>query len=348
MARERATAFAPGRVNLIGEFTDYNGGLALPFAIAAGVIVQATALERPEIRALAADLGQRDSYLLGAERPSPGGWCAFVRGMTAELAAAGLPVVGASLEIEGTVPRGAGLSSSAALDVALCLALLGLTDAAIPEALALAQLCSRVENDWVGAQTGLLDPLASLCGRPNTALRIDFRSNTIEPVTLELGDWQLVTLDSGERHTHGTSGYNQRRQECADACAALGIASLRELEPAMLEWLAAPLQQRARHIYEENIRVDQAVEALKTGQLAELGRLLDASHTSLRDLYEVSTPAVEETVQRLCGAGAVGARLIGGGFGGHVLGLFPPGATPPAGAYQVQPGAGAHLVDRSE
>jgi galactokinase len=348
MALERATAFAPGRVNLIGEFTDYNGGLALPFAIAAGVIVQATALERPEIRALATDLDQRDSYPLGKERPSPGGWCAFVRGVTAELAAAGLPVVGASLEIEGTVPRGAGLSSSAALDVALCLALLGLTDAAIPETLALAQLCSRVENDWVGAQTGLLDPLASLCGRADTALRIDFRANTIEPVTLELGDWQLVTLDSGERHTHGTSGYNQRRQECADACTALGIASLRELEPAMLERLPAPLQQRARHIYEENIRVDRAVEALQTGRLAELGRLLDASHTSLRDLYEVSTPAVEATVQTLRNAGAVGARLIGGGFGGHVLGLFPPGAAPPPGAYHVQPGAGAHLLDRPE
>jgi galactokinase len=348
MALERATAFAPGRVNLIGEFTDYNEGLALPFAIDAGVIVRAAALERPEIRAVAADLGQRDSYLLGEERPSPGGWRAFVRGMTAELATAGLPVMGASLEIEGTVPRGAGLSSSAALDVALCLALLALTDAAVPPTLALAQLCSRVENEWVGAQTGLLDPLASLCGQPDTALRIDFRANTIEPVKLELGDWRLVTLDSGERHTHGTSGYNQRRQECADACAELGIASLRELEPAMLERLPAPLQQRARHIYEENIRVDQAVDALQTGELADLGRLLDASHTSLRDLYEVSTPAVEATVQRLRSAGAAGARLIGGGFGGHVLGLLAPGVAPPYGAYDVHPGAGAHVLDQPE
>jgi len=340
-----ATAFAPGRVNLIGEFTDYNGGLALPFTIDAGVTVRAVGRSDRRIDALALDLGQRDGYLLGRERPSPAGWRAFVRGVTAELAAEGFQLAGASLEIRGSVPRGAGLSSSAALEVALCLALLAIADVSPPAGWQLAQICSRTENDWVGAQTGLLDQLASLCGRASTALRIDFAAGTVEPVALELGDWQLVTLDSGDRHTHAGSGYNDRRRECVEACEALGIASLRELDAEMLERLPAPLDARARHVFEENKRVDAAVTSLTSGDLGELGRLLDASHASVRDLYCVSTPAVEATVDRLHVAGAAGARMIGGGFGGHVLGLLPPEAVPPAGSYPVRPGPGAHLVD---
>src|SRR6202142_970689 len=248
----QVTSFAPGRVNLIGEHTDYNEGLALPFAIEAGVHVSATATGDATIHARALDLGASDSFALGGEAPSPGGWRAFVRGATAELSAAGLPVRGAALEITGTVPRGAGLASSVALEVALCLALLALADADVVPPWPLARICSRVENEWVGAQTGLLDQLASLCGRENAALRIDFRTGVIEPVPLALGDWRLVTLDSGVGHTHAGSGYNDRRRECAEACELLGIASLRELEPAMLDALPAPLDRRARHVLEEN------------------------------------------------------------------------------------------------
>jgi galactokinase len=341
MVPEHVAAFAPGRVNLIGEHTDYNEGLALPFAIDAGVSVRASATHDQTIHATALDLAEHDTFSLGGEAPSPGGWRDFVRGVCAELAGAGLPVRGAALEITGTVPRGAGLSSSAALEVALCLALLALSDADTVPPWPLARICSRVENDWVGAQTGLLDQLTSLCGAADTALRIDFHTGVIEAVALELGEWQLVTLDSGERHSNRRSGYNDRRRECEEACAALAIASLRELEPEMLARLPAPLDRRARHVFEENARVQAAVSALARHDLGELGTLLDACHASLRDLYEVSTPAVEATVELLHAAGAAGARVIGGGFGGHVLGLLPPGVVAPEGAIGVRPGAGA-------
>jgi len=339
-------AFAPGRVNLIGEHTDYNDGLALPFALDAGVHVSATATGDRTVNAHALDLESTDSYELGGESPSPGGWRAFVRGATAELAAAGLPLRGATLEISGTIARGSGLSSSAALEVALCLALLALADADVVPPWPLARICSRVENEWVGAQTGLLDQLASLCGREHAAMRIDFRSGVIEAVPLELGDWRLVTLDSGVGHTHAKSGYNDRRDECARACELLGITSLRELEPAMIERLPAPLDARARHVFDENARVDAAVEALSRGDLEELGQLLDASHASLRDLYEVSVPELDAAVEILHAAGAAGARLMGGGFGGHVLGLLPPGAVAPDGAHEVRPGPGARVLER--
>jgi galactokinase len=339
-------AFGPGRVNLIGEHTDYNDGLALPFAIDAGVRVSATATGDQSIRAHALDLGASDTYMLGGEAPSPGGWRAFVRGATAELAAAGLPLRGATLEIEGTIARGAGLSSSAALEVALCLALLALADADVVPPWPLARICSQVENEWVGANTGLLDQLASLCGRENAAMRIDFRSGVIVPVALALGEWRLVTLDSGVRHSHAESGYNDRRRECAQACEALGISSLRELEPAMLGRLAAPLDARARHVLEENARVDATVDALARGDLPAVGALLDASHASLRDLYEVSTPELNAAVDTLRAGGAAGARMMGGGFGGSVLGLLPPGALAPDGAIEVRPGAGARVLER--
>jgi galactokinase len=346
MVPSHTAAFAPGRVNLIGEHTDYNEGLALPFAIDAGVYVEATATGEATIRARALDLNASDEYALGGEAPSPGGWCDFVRGISAELAAAGLPLRGAALEIHGTIARGAGLSSSAALEVALALALLALADADVVPPWPLARICSTVENDWVGAQTGLLDQLASLCGRENRALRIDFRSGVIEPVPLELGDWRLVTLDSGVRHVNSESGYNDRRRECAQACETLGIASLRDLEPAMLERLPPPLKRRARHVFEENGRVQAAVDALSRSDLPALGRLIDESHASLRDLYEVSTPEVEAAVDRLREAGAAGARLMGGGFGGHVLGLFPPQAPVPAAAHEVRSGPGARVLER--
>jgi galactokinase len=342
---DHAAAFAPGRVNLIGEHTDYNEGLALPFAIAEGVTVRAAQTGGARIEAHALDLGERDCFALADPPASVGGWRALVRGVAAELQRAGLPLVGASVEITGTVPRGGGLSSSAALEVALSLALLALAGAPAPDRLDLARICSRVENDWVGANTGLLDQLASLYGLADSALCIDFRTLEVVPVPLELGDWRLVTLDSGERHASAESGYNERRSECAAACAALGIASLRDASLAMLAALPEPLAARARHVVTENERVRNAVAALRRGDLPEIGRLLDASHASLRDLYEVSTPAVEGAAASLRAAGAAGARVIGGGFGGHVLGLFGPAARPPRAAREVRAGPGAHLLE---
>jgi galactokinase len=348
---ERTVAFGPGRVNLIGEHTDYNEGLALPFAIAQGVTVSAHTIDaggRPRIEADAVDLGEHEEFDL-AEPGGDDGWRAFVRGVVAELGYAGFALPSAALEIRGDVPRGAGLSSSAALEVALCLALLDLAEAR-PEGrgplqrLEIAQLCSRVENVWVGAHTGLLDQLASLHGAPDTAVFIDFASLAIEPVELTLEGWRLVILDSGEVHTHAHSGYNERRAECARACELLGVESLRAATLEQIETLPEPERLRARHIAGENERVRAAVIALRARDLTSLGELLNESHASQRDLFGVSTATVEATVARLRDAGAAGARMTGGGFGGSVLGLFAPGVEPPAQCVEVRPSAGAHLL----
>jgi len=353
--RERSAAFAPGRVNLIGEHTDYNQGLALPFAIAEGITARARALPpqagEARIEVYASDHGERDEFPL-CDPPGATGWRAFVRGAVAELSRAGYPLVGACLEFGGDVPAGGGLSSSAALEVALCLALVELgadTPPGAPrEALdrtELARLCARVENEWVGARTGMLDQLASLYGATDTALCIDFRTLAIEPVPLRLGDWKLVVLDSGERHSLVSSGYNERRAECARACELLGVPSLRDADLRAAEGLPEPLDRRALHVIGENRRVLEAVAALRAEDLRAVGELLSASHASLRDRYEVSTDAVEAAVARLLAAGAAGARLVGGGFGGSVLGLFAPGTPLPAGVREVRPGPGAHLLE---
>jgi len=339
------TAFGPGRVNLIGEHTDYNDGLALPFAISDGVTVRAQPQREPRVQAVALDLEAEDEFALDDPAPASG-WCAFVRGAVAELSRSGVSLTGARLEIQGTVPRGAGLSSSAALEVALTLALIAVADEREPDRIELAKLCSRIENDWVGAQTGLLDQIASLCGEQDHALRIDFRSLQVEPVALELGDSKLVTLDSGEHHSNAASGYNQRRAECAEACQRLGIQTLRDATLEMADGLPDPLSRRVRHVVTDNQRVDQAVDALARHDLEEIGRLLDAAHESLRDCYEISTRAVEAAVGRLKDAGALGARIIGGGFGGHVLGLLPASASPPDGAIEVRPGPGATVMEQ--
>ena len=341
---EPVIAFAPGRVNLIGEHTDYNQGLALPFAISEGVTVRAEPIAGDRVEAVAADLNKRDEFEL-ARPPQTGGWRAFVRGAVAELQRAGIPVRAARVEISGDVPRGGGLSSSAALEVALTLALIALAGVAEPDRIELAKICSKIENDWVGAQTGLLDQLASLLGEDDHALRIDFRSLEITQVPLELGDFKLVTLHSGERHSNAGSGYNERRRECALASEELGVPSLRDATLEAAAELPSPLDRRAKHIITENQRVDAAVAALERRDMDELGRLLDASHVSLRDCFEVSTPAVERAVDRLHEAGALGARIIGGGFGGHVLGLMPPDARAPEAAREVRPGPGARVMD---
>ena len=348
---DSVTAFAPGRVNLIGEHTDYNEGLALPFAIREGITVVARPSGGDRVTVVAHDLDAHDAFDVHRP-PRVSGWRAFARGAVAELTTWGAELVGARLEIRGTVPSGSGLSSSAALEVALSLALLAVSGASVPDRLELARICSRTENEWVGARTGLLDQIASLCGEPERAMEIDFRSLEVTPVELELAGYSLVTLDSGERHANAgrrgdaaeQPGYNQRREECQRACELLSIASLRDATLEMAERLPEPLADRARHVITENQRVRETVSALHDGDLPRVGTLLNASHASLRDCFAISTPAVEATVQRLLDAGAIGARIVGGGFGGHVLGLFGPGARPPDDAVAVAPGPGAHLL----
>ncbi|HEY6396320.1 MAG TPA: galactokinase family protein [Solirubrobacteraceae bacterium] len=340
LSSRHAIASGPGRVNLIGEHTDYNDGLSLPFAIDQRVTVRADALEASRIEAVAADLREEDSFALDDPQPA-GGWRAFLRGAVGELQRAGIDVRGARLHISGGVPRGGGLSSSAALEVALTLALIALGDGPEPTRRDLAKICSRIENEWVGAQTGLLDQIAALYGERHKALRIDFRDLSVEPIALELGDYKLCTLDSGEAHVNAASGYNQRRRECALACHKLGIKSLRDATIEMAAALPDPLDKRVRHVLGDNQRVDQAIAALQANDLERVGHLLDDCHKSLRDLYAISTPAVEGTVRECKRAGAIGARIMGGGFGGNVLALMPPGTAPPAAAIEVRPGPGA-------
>jgi galactokinase len=342
-------------VNLIGEHTDYNDGLALPFAISDGVTVTATARQGDRVEVVASDLGSEDAFPL-SDPPPVRGWRAFARGAVAELRNAGFPVGAAHLEISGTVPRGSGLSSSAALEVGLTLALLAISEIEVSDRLQLARICSRIENEWAGAHTGLLDQIASLCGEAGSALRVDFSSLAVTAVPLHLNGYSLVTLDSGQSHANAgpdesdgdgasspEAGYNQRRNECARACELMGIDSLRQATSAMASELPAPLDARVRHVVSENDRVDETVGALRAGDLQQVGDLLNRSHASLRDDYGVSTPPVEEAVGRLLEAGAVGARIVGGGFGGHVLGLFGPGTRPPENAFTVEPGAGANV-----
>jgi galactokinase len=355
--RRGVQAFAPGRVNLIGEHTDYNDGLCLPFAVEGGITVTGEPADGDAIEAVAADLGEREAFEIGAHSGGPHagsgraatgdarlvGWRAFVAGAIGELGAAGYRLPPARLTIAGDLPQGAGLSSSAALGVSLCLALCELAGARPPERVELARLCSRIENDWAGAQTGLLDPLASLFGEEGHAVRIDMRGPELRPVRLDLGGHTLALLDSGAAHDlSADSGYNERRAECRAACEALGVPSLRDATSG--DGLPDPLDRRVRHVLSENERVEEAVRIVEAGTIAELGALLDASHASLRDDYEVSVPEVERAVETCKRAGALGARIMGGGFGGAVLALFPPAAEPPADAVSVAPGPAARLL----
>src|SRR5919202_1469789 len=213
---ERLVAFGPGRVNLLGEHTDYNGGLALPFAIARGVTARATTLPGPLLMAHAADL--RETDIFNAHEPGrpedARGWRAFVRGTAAELAAAGHRVPAARVEFRGTFPRGSGLSSSAAIAGALALALLALAGIDEPDRRWLARLCSRVEHEWVGAPTGLLDQYASLLGEDGQALEIDFAADTVSPVPLDIPGHVLAVVPTGGRRELAGSRYAERRHEC--------------------------------------------------------------------------------------------------------------------------------------
>jgi galactokinase len=206
----------------------------------------------------------------------------------------------------------------------------------------LAQLCQRIENEYTGVETGLLDQLASILGEPGRAMRLDMRTLEWRAVDVELGEHVLAVLDSGSTRSLAESGYNKRREECRRAAELLGVDSLRDAADA--SGLPDPLDRRARHVITENARVDAAVAALEAGDAEALGELLDASHRSLRDDYEVSVPEVERAIEACKDAGALGARIMGGGFGGSVLALFPPGAEPPSGSLPVRPSRGARAL----
>jgi galactokinase len=319
----RGTWHAPGRVNLIGEHTDYNDGFVLPFAIGAGVT--AAAARRPDGQlALASRQAPGEEVTVPLDGLAPGsvtGWAAYPAGVAWALRTAGYPVGGTSLSYDGDVPLGAGLASSAALECATALALTDLHGIALPRP-QLAGIARRAENDFVGAPTGIMDQSAALLCQAGHALLLDCRSGIGTAVPLDPGPAGLILLviDTGVRHDHAAGEYAARRQACEDAARALGVRSLRDItDSSELAGLDPLLARRARHVVTENSRVLATAALLRAGQLGQAGPLLTASHASLRDDFEVSWPEADAVVATAIEAGAYGARMTGGGFGGAVV-----------------------------
>jgi len=330
MAEGSIRADAPGRVNLIGEHTDYNDGFVLPTATPQRT--RATIRPRGDraVHARSANVPharpEPETYQLGAETPGRG-WLDYVQGVTAILAADGHHLDGFDLAIDSDVPLGSGLSSSAALEVSLLRGLRQAFSLQFDDR-AMARLGQRVENDFVGARVGIMDQMAATFADERTALFIDTRSLTFQQVPLPPGA-DLVVVHSGVAHEHAGGEYNARRADCERACALLGVPSLRDLTAADLPRLAvlpAQVARRARHVITEDERVLRFVAALEQSDVAELGALLYASHASLRDDYDVSAPEVDLIVELArADPDVYGARITGGGFGGAVVMLTRPG-----------------------
>lgn len=323
-------ARAPGRVNLIGEHTDYNDGYVLPMALDMGTTVAASRRSDGLLRVLAPRVAGKDVARLDDLRPREGPeWTRFVRGVAALLLAGGCAIPGADLLIDGDLPLSAGLSSSASLEVGVAAALMGLAGCPV-ERVALARLGQRVENQIVGLRSGIMDQLAVACGVAGYALLIDCRTLAITPVALP-PDARVLVIDSGVPRALAASAYNQRRAECESALGKLRVArpdlqALRDVEPELLAAEAWRLDRvelgRARHVVGENRRVLESLAALSGGDVAGFGALMSASHRSLRDDYEVSGPELDRLVElALATPGVFGARLTGAGFGGCVVAL---------------------------
>jgi galactokinase len=327
---------APGRVNLIGEHTDYNDGFVLPFAIDRRALVSLGARDDGMLRVastLSDEVVELPLSELAAAQEAGGlrGWAAYPLGVAwalgqfgADLAA----VPGADLLIDSNVPVGAGLSSSAAIESAVAVALnevwqLGLT----PETLVL--VGQRAENDVVGAPTGILDQSASLLSRRDAAVFLDCRTRQTRVIPLGFADAGLTiaVIDTGVAHEHASGGYRERRASCEAGAAALGVAALRDVSLDELDRARGILDdvtfRRVRHVVTENQRVLDTVRLLETDGPAVIGGLLDASHRSLRDDFEVSVPELDLAVETALENGALGARMTGGGFGGSAIALIP-------------------------
>ncbi len=319
---------APGRVNLIGEHTDYNDGFVLPFALAQGV--RAAADRRGDgVLELRSRQAPDDLVITDLASLAPGsvpGWAGYVAGVAWSLLEAGHAVGGARIAIDSDLPAGAGLSSSAALECAAAMALTGLygITVAAPELAALAQ---RAENDFAGVPCGIMDQSASLQCTRGHALLLDCRSLETDQVPLGVAAAGLVllVLDTRARHEHAGGSYAGRRRACERAAALLGVPALRDVTgPGALDRLDDPvLRRRARHVITDNQRVQTVAALLRSGAAAGVGELLLASHRSLRDDFEVSWPEADAAVEAAVEAGALGARMMGGGFGGSVIVLAP-------------------------
>ena len=320
---------APGRVNLIGEHTDYNDGFVLPAAI--GLEIRMAILPTGDRRVVITldDTGETAGFDLDAIPSQSRTWIDYIAGTAWALAADGRPMTGFRAVLASNLPPGAGLSSSAAIEMAAALALLGPDSAGAPEARALAG--QRAENGYVGVNSGVMDQFASAAGVADHAILLDCRSLDWRPVPLPLGECALVVCHSGSSRKLETSAYNERRADCERAVAAIAtidpsVRALRDVDPALLDRAAGLMDpvaaRRARHIVNENARVLATEQALAAGDLAEVGRLFAASHASLRDLFEVSSPELDALVEIAAGVpGVVAARLTGAGFGGSTINL---------------------------
>ncbi len=319
---------APGRINLIGEHTDYNLGFALPIALPERTVVTYVPDDSTEV-AVRSD--REDGDVRIPLDTAPGdvvGWAGYVAGVVWALRAAGLRVQGGTMSIASDVEMGSGVASSAALECAVLGALTSATGLRV-DRIELARIAQRAENDYVGAPTGLMDQLAALCGEPRKALMIDFQELTVRPVTFDpdASGVALMLVNSRAPHRHAGGEYASRRASCERAAADLGVSSLREVQNRGVEALAAvadPVDaRRARHILTDNQRVLDVVAALEKSDFTAIGALFNASQASMRDDFEITTEHIDLIADSAVQAGALGARMTGGGFGGCVIALAP-------------------------
>jgi galactokinase len=325
-------ARAPGRVNIIGEHTDYNDGLVLPIAIARDTLAAFRPNESRDIRVFSMALDESASLSLDGELPDEPPWARYVGGVAHALSDENVELVGTDMVVHTTLPVGGGLSSSAALEVSAGLALTSAAGAEIDRG-ALARLCQRAENESVGMRCGIMDQYVALFAKQGSAVQIDCRSLTHTLVPCVTDTAKFVVCDTGVHHELAASEYNRRRQECetgaAEAARVLTgqeVTALRDVEPGALSALQGELDpvvfRRVRHVVTENARVTDAAQAMEQQNYIALGVLMDASHESLRDDYEVSCAELDAMVEAAWSQpGVYGSRMTGGGFGGCTISL---------------------------
>ncbi|MGC0421556.1 galactokinase [Embleya sp. AB8] len=324
---------APGRVNVIGEHTDYNNGFVLPIAIPQSARASVGRRTDGRLRLASSHPGSESVDVAVADL-APGaltGWTAYPAGVLWALRAAGHRVGGADIRIDSDVPVGAGLSSSAALSCAVALAVDELYELGL-DRVSLARIAQRVETDFVGVPVGLLDQMASLGCVEGHAYFLDCRDLTGSQVPFDCAGagLSLLVIDTRAQHELVDGGYAERRASCEEAARLLGVPSLREVadpDAALAALPDGPLRRRARHVFTENARVLRVVEALRAGDVRAIGPELTASHASMRDDYTISCPELDTAVDTALGEGALGARLVGGGFGGSAIALVDAGRS---------------------
>ena len=309
---------APGRVNLIGEHTDYTEGFVLPLAIDRDCTVAVRRHDGQGLRLRSLNVDE-PAHELQLDQPVSG-WPAYVVGTCLALRNAGVELPALDVLVSSDVPLGGGLSSSAALEGAVAAAVNEITQAEL-DRVALAKACQWAETDVVGAPVGLMDQLAALCGIEGHALLIDCRNVSLSPVPMPQG-FRLLVIDTGTRHAHAGGEYAERRRACESAARELGVASLRYATPESVEQLADEgLRRSARHVVAENRRTQETAAALRNGDVMHVGALMWESHQSLREDFRVSCLELDTAVDGALRAGALGARMTGGGFGGCAVAL---------------------------